>query len=406
MIIGFSLSFQREFLTWPGSGGARCGRQGVIPRIILFLALLFLPQARIEGRRLAQGRHAAGPDACKRAVVGFGVLFVVIVFLLPRSLADRRPDVRASRLARRDRVHHAVARPAHRLVRADLVRAGHLRRRRRVGRRSSSRAAAATCSGSSCIPPGSPLAARVVARSSRCPIGVLMALARAATPGPVPRPGDDGVRVDRRSSSSTSPRCSAAPGARSIRLSCSATSSTEPFTLLGHRLPPRTPGSLHVHDVDVLRLRLRDRRAAARHVRAAAHGDAGQPGRVRHARREPAHDQARGVRAVGRRSPASVVRCSACTAATSQTTNFDLLPGLDGAGSRRCSCSWSAASSVVSGALFGAALLQIVHEVPADHAGSPDVKPIQWWSQVGPGLAGIGIAPPARGRRSRRSATT
>jgi len=78
-VIGFALSFQREFLSFPTRWGS-LGNQGVIPGIILFLALLFLPQARIEGRKMASVVTARVPSI-KRAVVGFVVLFVVVVFL-------------------------------------------------------------------------------------------------------------------------------------------------------------------------------------------------------------------------------------------------------------------------------------------------------------------------------------
>lgn len=78
-VIGFSLSFQREFLSFP-TRWLSLQKQGVIPGIILFLALLFLPQARIEGRKLARAITARVPSI-KRSLVGFGILFVVVVFL-------------------------------------------------------------------------------------------------------------------------------------------------------------------------------------------------------------------------------------------------------------------------------------------------------------------------------------
>lgn len=78
-VIGFALSFQREFLSFPQEW-LSLGRQGVIPGIILFLSLLFLPQARIEGRRLAKAVTARVPDL-KRAAIGFAVLLAVVVFL-------------------------------------------------------------------------------------------------------------------------------------------------------------------------------------------------------------------------------------------------------------------------------------------------------------------------------------
>jgi len=78
-VLGVAVSFQREFLDF-GNRWAELGRPGVIPGIILFLSLLFLPQARIEGRRAATAVTAQVPTI-KRALVGFIVLFAVIVIL-------------------------------------------------------------------------------------------------------------------------------------------------------------------------------------------------------------------------------------------------------------------------------------------------------------------------------------
>jgi branched-chain amino acid transport system permease protein len=76
-VIGFSLSFQRNFLDlgqrWSAAGTA-------IPSIILFLALLFVPQTRIEGRRLVRAIAVRVPTI-KRALTGFVALFLVVVLL-------------------------------------------------------------------------------------------------------------------------------------------------------------------------------------------------------------------------------------------------------------------------------------------------------------------------------------
>ena len=58
MIIGLSIAFQQNFLTGRAAGARRRSRS---PTIILFLALLFLPQARIEGaaHRAARSRRAS-----------------------------------------------------------------------------------------------------------------------------------------------------------------------------------------------------------------------------------------------------------------------------------------------------------------------------------------------------------
>lgn len=92
MIIGLSLSFQANFLTWSG----RWSPAGqAIPTIILFLALLFLPQARIEGRRIGRVITPRLPTI-KRALFGFALLLVG-VFLLVGLIS--RPDSRMVGLA-------------------------------------------------------------------------------------------------------------------------------------------------------------------------------------------------------------------------------------------------------------------------------------------------------------------
>jgi branched-chain amino acid transport system permease protein len=79
LILGIAVSFKLEFLSFPQEWAA-LSRPGPIPAIILFCALLFLPQARIEGRRAASAVTARIPST-KRALIGFGVLLLVIVVL-------------------------------------------------------------------------------------------------------------------------------------------------------------------------------------------------------------------------------------------------------------------------------------------------------------------------------------
>ncbi len=92
MIIGLSLSFQQNFLTWSGRWSSA---SLAIPTIILFLALLFLPQARIEGR-ISAAMKTARLISMKRALFGF-----VCVVLVMAALAGvfERPDVRRMTLA-------------------------------------------------------------------------------------------------------------------------------------------------------------------------------------------------------------------------------------------------------------------------------------------------------------------
>ncbi len=87
IIIGLALSFQANFLTWSGRWS---GANQAIPTIILFLALLFLPEARIEGRRIGRVIAPRLPTI-KRALFGFGLL-IVGVFVLTSVVS--RPDVR------------------------------------------------------------------------------------------------------------------------------------------------------------------------------------------------------------------------------------------------------------------------------------------------------------------------
>ena len=58
---------------------------------------------------------------------------------------------------------------------------------------------------------------------------------------------------------------------------------------------------------------------------------------------------------------------------------------------RRLSIDTVGGIGVVSGAVFGASVFQIFTAF-LPNAWFPNVEPIQWWSRIGPGLAGIGIA--------------
>lgn len=92
MIIGLSLSFQQNFLTWSGRWSSA---SLAIPTIILFLALLFLPQARIEGR-ISTAMKTARLISMKRALFGF--VCVVLVMAVLAGVFER-PDVRRMTLA-------------------------------------------------------------------------------------------------------------------------------------------------------------------------------------------------------------------------------------------------------------------------------------------------------------------
>jgi len=75
LVIGLALAFQQNFLTWSGRWTTA---PQAIPTIILFLALVFVPQTRIEGRRIASAVAARVPSL-RRACLGMAVLLVFIL---------------------------------------------------------------------------------------------------------------------------------------------------------------------------------------------------------------------------------------------------------------------------------------------------------------------------------------
>ena len=92
MIIGLAVAFQQNFLTWSGRWTVA---QQSIPMVILFLALLFLPQARIEGKKLVRSVTIRIP---KIRVAALGMLGLFLVVFLVQFTLDR-PDVRRLALA-------------------------------------------------------------------------------------------------------------------------------------------------------------------------------------------------------------------------------------------------------------------------------------------------------------------
>src|SRR4029079_5703462 len=92
LLIGLAVAFQQNFLTWSGRWTVA---QQSIPMVILFLALLFLPQARIEGKKLVRSVTIRIPRI-RTAIFRMLVLFAVV--LVAQSLLDR-PDVRRLALA-------------------------------------------------------------------------------------------------------------------------------------------------------------------------------------------------------------------------------------------------------------------------------------------------------------------
>jgi branched-chain amino acid transport system permease protein len=77
IVIGLAISFQQNFLTWSGRWTSAAI---AIPTVILFLALLFLPHARIEGRVALRGAVPRVPRP-RTALAGFVALFAAVVIL-------------------------------------------------------------------------------------------------------------------------------------------------------------------------------------------------------------------------------------------------------------------------------------------------------------------------------------
>src|SRR5215212_2609725 len=74
LLIGLVFEFQQNFLSWTGRWTTA---PLAIPQIMLFLALLFLPQARIEGKKLVR-QVAPRIPSISRAILGMGIVFVVV----------------------------------------------------------------------------------------------------------------------------------------------------------------------------------------------------------------------------------------------------------------------------------------------------------------------------------------
>ena len=93
LLIGLVFEFQQNFLNW---GGRWVTAPAAIPQIMLFLALLFLPQAALHGKKAIRSVVPRIPSL-KKASFGMACLFAV-VFLLGALQIDRT-DVRTLTLA-------------------------------------------------------------------------------------------------------------------------------------------------------------------------------------------------------------------------------------------------------------------------------------------------------------------
>jgi branched-chain amino acid transport system permease protein len=77
ILVGLVVQFQQNFLIWSGRWTTA---SFAIPMVILFCALLFLPEARIEGRRALRAVAPRVPTL-QKAAFGMFVLFAVVVIL-------------------------------------------------------------------------------------------------------------------------------------------------------------------------------------------------------------------------------------------------------------------------------------------------------------------------------------
>jgi branched-chain amino acid transport system permease protein len=92
LLIGLAFTFQQNFLSWTGRWTTA---PLAIPQVMLFLALLFLPQARIEGRKVIR-QVAPHVPKVRTAALGMAGLFVVVAIL---GLVSERTNVRTLTLA-------------------------------------------------------------------------------------------------------------------------------------------------------------------------------------------------------------------------------------------------------------------------------------------------------------------
>jgi branched-chain amino acid transport system permease protein len=76
LLIGLVFEFQQNFLNW---GGRWVTAPAAIPQIMLFLALLFLPQAALHGKRTIRSVTPRIPSI-KKATFGMAILFLVVFF--------------------------------------------------------------------------------------------------------------------------------------------------------------------------------------------------------------------------------------------------------------------------------------------------------------------------------------
>ncbi len=124
LIIGLTLSFQENFLSWTGRWTSA---PQAIPAALLFIAVLFVKDARIKGRSKPRQTADRIPST-RNALLGFAALIVIACLRRhpqPAEPARGHPH-------RADRVRDAVAGAADRLGQPDQPGADHPGRLRRV----------------------------------------------------------------------------------------------------------------------------------------------------------------------------------------------------------------------------------------------------------------------------------
>jgi len=94
LIIGLSLAFQQNFLVWTGRWTSV---PAAIPAVVLFIAVLFLRNGRIEGRPKPRQTAERVPTICS-ALIGFAVL-IAAAFICAALYGDTNGNVLDLRLA-------------------------------------------------------------------------------------------------------------------------------------------------------------------------------------------------------------------------------------------------------------------------------------------------------------------
>jgi branched-chain amino acid transport system permease protein len=380
-VIGFSVSFKESFLTFPDRWEA-IGRQGVIPGIILFAALLFLPQARIEGRKLAKAVTARVPSV-RTAAIGFGVFFLVVAFLCAVASDANLLHIEAGVVVAFIMLSLVpLTGWAGQISFAQVTFAGF---GAWAGFEFSH--AGGQAFGLDFYPAGSPLAL-VMAVVVAVPIGLLMAL---------PALRLSGLYLALASMAFALmavvvfffPEVYSNTGRKIINFQMFGYSFDKPFSFLGITFGQGAGFTMFAAvlfgvvgtGVVALRRGTFGRRLIAMRDSEAACATLGVNLR---STKLAVFGVSAGIAGMGG-------ALFGIHSGNVETGTWHLLSGLDGAGLALLLLMVVGGVGVASGAVFGASVLQIFTKfLPT--VWFPNAKPIQWWSKVGPGLAGVGIA--------------